>query len=760
MGVMRAGIEPRIRSREKAIKFHPIKGGKLQARERRRKALLYVWPVRNPMANLRRMHANRLVLLTVVLLAGTVLASAQENGVGPSVQPNPSEVASTPYRFLSAADHDLYTRAFTLSRQGNWQAALALAGQGQDQMGQRLLQWSYVLDRDSGASFSDIDAFLKNNPDWPSRETIFARAEKAIGPDMTPAAIVAWFGNRTPASSLGRVKLGEALIATGNTTKGREYIQKGWMEGTFELADELGIIERDSQYLSAEVDKQRLENLLWREDVTGAKRQITRVDADTQKQAQARIALKSGGTAAARAMDTISGDMADDPSLLFDRARAARRAGNNAQAQNLLRQIPARKLAAAHAARWWGELNVNARQALQDGDAKTAYALVNDTGLTSGTDFADAEFLAGWIALRYLKDPQSALIHFRKLDAGVSRPISKARARYWLGRAYEDLGDIPNAYAQYKLAAEVSDTFYGQIALARTEQAPVLRLADMQVDTTPARADFEKSELVRALRVLADLGQEGMLQTFATRVAQIYPLPSHQQLLMRTVLDMGYREIAVRLGKSASYDNMTMLTYTHPIISIPSYRGAGAAPENAVVLGLIRQETEFDPNAVSSAGARGIMQVMPETARTAARRAGLPFRPNDLISNPSYAIQIGMIEYGALLNGWNGSLILSLAAYNAGPGNARKWVAMNGDPRSPNVDPVDWIEAIPFTETRNYVQRVLENTQVYRNRLAGKDQPLRILADLYIPNTPGVMALNYRPPAQPGALAQQPAAKP
>jgi soluble lytic murein transglycosylase len=203
--------------------------------------------------------------------------------------------------------------------------------------------------------------------------------------------------------------------------------------------------------------------------------------------------------------------------------------------------------------------------------------------------------------------------------------------------------------------------------------------------------------------------------------------------------DWGYPEIAVRLAKTMSYAGAFLPAFTHPVIALPTYPGPGPAPDPALVLGLIRQETEFDPYAVSSAGARGLMQMMPASAKIAAKQANLPYRPAALLSDTNYNMQLGMTEYRGHLDRYGGSLVLAAASYNAGPNNAKKWLAANGDPRV--TDPIDWIEQIPFGETRNYVQRVLENTQVYRTRLAGKDVPLRILQDLYAPNPPTMPVL-------------------
>jgi soluble lytic murein transglycosylase len=252
-------------------------------------------------------------------------------------------------------------------------------------------------------------------------------------------------------------------------------------------------------------------------------------------------------------------------------------------------------------------------------------------------------------------------------------------------------------------------------------------------------AELDGDALMSEIKVLADLGQAGSLRLFVERDAAAYPGPRHTKRLMMLLSAWGYPEMAVRLAKGLSYDGVYLPTFTHPMVSLPAYPGPGAAPDPALVLGLIRQETEFDAYAVSSAGARGLMQMMPASAKIAARQAKLSYRPGSLLSDPHYNMQLGMTEARGQLDRFDGSWVLAAAAYNAGPNNVKKWLASNGDPRI--SDPIDWIEQIPFGETRNYVQRVLENTEVYRARLADKDVPLRILADLYAPNAPTMAAL-------------------
>jgi len=653
----------------------------------------------------------------------------------------------TRLRYLSPADRDLFVRAFEAAGRGDWTAARSLAAQGKDSAARQLVEWRYALDKNSGASFAEIDAVIKATEAktsagaWPLRGTLQARAEAAIMPDMAPAAIIAWFANKTPNSSLGRIRLGEALVAEGDKVKGALLISQGWADGSFDLPVEQAILQKDAAYLTPESDRARLDALLWQDEITAARRELPRVDAATAAIASTRIAiLMYGWPKAQGAVEKLRGNpMAmQDPGLLFEWARALRVAGRDNDAHQTLLRISPAIMVKDHASRWWTEISIQARDALTSADPTQALALVRHAGFTSGDLYADQEFLAGFIALRFLKQPAAALADFQRLDASVSRPISKSRAQYWQARAYEALGDVGEALSHYRQAASWPETFYGQIALAHIQTSPLLHLSDIAVDADPA-AQVEADPLMPEIKVLADLGQEASLRQFVDRDVEVYSSPGHLKRLVILMNEWGYPEIAVRLAKSLSYAGDPMPLFTHPLVTLPAYPGPGAPPDPAVVLGLIRQETEFDPYAISSAGARGLMQLMSASAKLDARQASLPFRPEALLSDTTYNIKLGMTEYHSHMDRFGGSWVLAIAAYNAGPNNVKRWLMTNGDPRV--TDPIDWIELIPFGETRNYVQRVLENAEVYRARLAGKDVSLRILADLYAPNPPNMPVL-------------------
>jgi soluble lytic murein transglycosylase len=690
------------------------------------------------------MPARALPVLAILLLgaaaAGPLPAGVERQGnvitmrpIGDDMTVSDAEsgLRAGTVKVLSAADHDLFTRAFEAANRGDWSSALALAQQGHNPIAKALVHWRYVQDKNSKAPFADIDAFLKTNPDWPRRNIIQVRAEEAMDPATAPGSVIAWFAGRNPISAIGMIRLGDALIATGKTEWGKKLVRDGWAAGTFELPEELAIVQKDGAYLTPDVDKRRLDNLLWSDQITAARREMARVDDDTQRLANARIAVKTDPRRAAKALSELSADLAGNGALLFDRARAARKNSDFDIAAELLTRPAVRDLFKSRPSPVWAETHIVAREMLKENKTALAYKLVADTGVTSGSEFSDSEFLAGWIALRRLNDAASAMPHFKRLTNGVSRPISRARGYYWTGRTYEALGDDENAYKAYKLASEAPETFYGQLALTRIDPSPTLRLTTAKVEALPSAAAFNNDDLVKAMRVLADLGAQDLLRAFAMRYLELHPGPAQGKQLAAMLTEMGFRDVALRVAKALGYDGVNFPVYAYPVITVPEYKGPPPVPEQALVHAIIRQETEFDPQSVSRADARGIMQLTPAAARTNAKRAGLPYRPNALTTDVTYNMQLGMTEFSSYLANWGNSVIVAAAAYNAGETNAKRWIQTFGDPRSPATDPIDWIESITYGETRNYVQRIVENLEVYRARLGGRDTPLRILNDLY-----------------------------
>ncbi len=654
---------------------------------------------------------------------------------------------------LSYADRVSLVQAHNAANHNDWISARAYAAQASDRLGQDIITWRYVSSDTSGATFEEIDQFLRAHPKWPRHDQTVTIAERAMRPGMDPRQVIAWFGNRKPQTGLGTVRLGEALIATGQKDSGAAMIKKAWVSGAFTLSDEALILASHSDILTLADHKARLERLLWSSDREAAKREATRLDDNGQQLAQSAIQMQTNPGLASRVAAGLPDTLRADPVIQYTQARSLRVTGSDQDAWAAMLSAPAGNTV-SNPEQWWNERHIMARDALRQGQANMAYSLACTHGLTAGNgDWMDAEFLCGWIALRFQHDAQAALTHFQILAHDVTYPISVARAQYWIGRAQDALGNAAEAQAAYRKAAEHPEVYYGQIALAHVESQPMLHMVVTTPDTSSVRAAMDGDERWRAIRQLTDLGDRALVRVFALDLARDLKDPRQFRMLADWANANSDQTLTLRLAKQASYVNVTMADYLNPVLAVPSIPTLNA-PEKSLVLGLTRQESEFDPNAISQVGAMGLMQLMPASAKKTAGTIGMKFNAKDLVADPQYNMKIGQAHLAGLLSDWNNSYILAIAAYNAGSGNVRKWIDAYGDPRNPGVDAIDWVESIPFTETRNYVMRVLENTEVYRARLAGGTGKLMIISDLYGPPTPsGATVVETMPAAAAAASA-------
>ncbi len=673
-------------------------------------------------------RAAFLAAVTTLALFAPALAKA--------ISPPPSARAVADPEHLSPFELEIYGRAFDAADHGDWAAAKGLADQGRNRLARELVLWRYDLSPRSQASFDEINAFLKRNPHWPLRSVLYRRAEHAMPADLPPQRVIAWFGDRKPQTGIGMIRLGVALLATGEREKGRQLIRKGWIEGAFTPDEEQQVLNQCRSILTQSVQRARLNFLIWHNDVAAARRQLYRVDRKDQRIAIVRLAFQTAPAFAEQLYYRLPFAWRGNPGLVLGHARVLRARGNKTAVAQALLSSSLGGLVKIDPSAWWSNLALAARDSMELHRYRLAYRLAAEAGLKKGDAFAQSQFLAGWLALRFLHDPSTALRHFKLLADGVSMPISVARAYYWMGRAYEAKGERLAAVRAYHLAAAHPDTFYGQLALVRLDPNTALVLPHSQTDPAKIGASYEREKMTRAIHILAQLHARRFVRIFAEHDVKLHPNPSFVARLASDLVHLGYRDAAVQAAQFASYRGIELPSFSHPVIALPRYRGPGSAPADALVLALIRQETEFDATAVSSAGARGLMQVMPSSARQLAAQLGVPFRPAELTENQTYNLELGMTELAQNLRAWKGSYVLAAAGYNAGDGNVRRWINFFGDPRTSAIDPIDWIEMIPFAETRNYVQRVLESTEIYRDRLTGKSEPLQILADLYRPGAP------------------------
>jgi soluble lytic murein transglycosylase len=622
---------------------------------------------------------------------------------------------------LTAADQSILREALSAAREGESGKALRLAAGAGNKLVAKAVRWKVYVTANSGASFADISGFLSENPGWPQPLTMQRRAEEAIGVATPADLLLAWFDSHPPITADGKTAYAQALLDRGRQDKGLSTLRDAWINSNFGTLQERQFLTKYGDRLREKDHEDRLARLLWDRQHEAAQRMIPKVNMPHRLLAQARIALQSDSAGASAAVDAVPEAMADDPGLLYDRVRWRRQKDLDDDAIKMLRNRNANKV---RPEAWWSERAVLARRALQKGHISQAYDTAAQHGMTEGAAFADAEWLAGWIAFRYLQDQDVALRHFKRVHEAAPNPASRARGAYWIGRSADAMSDHKAAQQWYEAAARNTTAFYGQLAASRLTEQRRWPLPADPFATPEDTAAFERSEMVRVVHMMVESGLREDIDPFVLRINETAKTTGHRVLAARLAQASGRQDLAVNVARRADRDGVPMISYGYPV---PPFKVERA--DKALVLALIRQESNFHQQAVSSAGARGLMQLMPATAKWMAKREKIAYQPQRL-HDPDYNLQLGTAYLSELLDNFNGSMVLALASYNAGPGRARQWMRDYGDPRAPEVDAVDWVENIPFTETRNYVQRVMEGLQVYRRRLGVPESGVSLEKDL------------------------------
>lgn len=665
--------------------------------------------------------------------------------------PGPEYASRDDLARLKDIQKQLEKRSFSTAR--------ASADAVQDPMARNLAKWFYFYAEDPLVDLKDADAFLDEHPGWPAAEKIQSFVESRIPAAASPQAVLDFFATRDPLTGEGMMQLARAEFATGKPEAGTQYVKEAWKRFNFPIQVEQQLTANYSGYLSVDDHIARADRLLWAREATAAKRVIPRLPARERRMAEARAALILGAANASDLFYALKDDERLDPGVLLAAVRYYRRRDEEPRAITLAMQAPSDPALLRDAGSWWDERQLLMRWALENRRYEDAYAMAAGNGLGPGTQFAEAEFDAGWIALRFLNAPERAEIHFSALAGGVGAPISLSRAYYWLGRAAEARGDADIANARYRDAAKFIYTYYGQLAAERLGGAAAAAKFAPPIQTTAEDlARFSARPVAHALRILADLDDPKTFLIFSYRVDDELETPGEYVELARLADKVGATHAKVRAGKVGVGRNAFAPDAVYPLIDVPPAASRFAPAE--IILGLSRQESEFNPRAYSRAGARGLMQLLPTTAEITAKKEGLRYSRDALLSDPQYNMTIGAAHLSHLFTRFNGSRIMTFAAYNAGPNRVDEWVTKYGDPRSAAIDPVDWVELIPFQETRNYVQRVLENTQIYRARLNEAPIAGRLSGDLELGGTqkragrlPGRKYAGTLPPAPARTIA-------
>lgn len=618
-------------------------------------------------------------------------------------------------------------RALSAAERSQWSELQELQYSAPDPVLKNLIMWKRASEGVPGMTFDELDLALTMLQGWPQTSKMRQRAEEIIElSSLDAAARVAWLEKSGPATGAGKVALANALRETGNRARADEVIKDVWRNNTLDSDLQRIVLARYGQSLSQDDHRARVDFLLWTGQTSAAETLKPQLSADHRKLVEARIAVAKKARNVDAAITAVPDHLQAHPGLLYERAKWRRQKKVDG-VTDLLRQIDGKEVPAAGRSKLWGERAIATREELKLRNYSRAYQLTAPHGMNSGADFAEAEWLAGWIALRLNGDATRSLGHFESMTAGVASPVSLARGYYWTGRARDALGQTEPALAAYGAASTHKFTYYGQLASERIGDKKV-SLGAPPLPTAEDLARFNAMPVVQAMQLLGEAGETESFRHFAFFLDDQLDQPVDYEMLSALSAKYTSPDVGVRIGKAGLQRGVVAPGAAYPVLTLPISRQPQV--ERAFVLAITRQESEFNPNAQSPVGARGLMQFMPATARNEARLRGMPYEQAWLTSRPEYNMTLGGLHLDTLLNQFNGSYIMTAAAYNAGPSRPSQWVRDYGDPRLGQIDPIDWVEFIPFSETRNYVQRVLENIQVYRHRLSGDPEDIQLGDDL------------------------------
>lgn len=573
-----------------------------------------------------------------------------------------------------------------------------------------IILWQKLTTRNSGASFDQIAAFIDNHRDWPKVRLLHKRAEEAMTPQIADEIVLDWFKGRRPLSADGGIHLGRALLAQNHKSEAVRILRDTWVNGNFGVKQERYFYKRYRRYLTREDHIKRLDRLLWLGRYYPIRRMYRRVNKDYRALAEARITLRRFRGGVDRAISRVPDKLQGHPGLLYERLRWRRRKGRDISAREILEKLPDDLI---RPDLWWREKVVLSRRALQDGHFSEAYRLAKNHHLKNGSGFIEGEWLAGWIALRFLNDTKVAYGHFTELFRKAKYPISLSRGAYWAGRAAEKQNDKKHARFWYSTAALYPITYYGQLAAATLKKKAIEIPPNPHV-TAEKKLAFNSHAMVKVVKVMADAGLQDLMRSFIRKLNTMAETPGWRSEVAGLARAGGRPDLAIRTAKIAYRQGANLIEDGFPLLPTKT----ASDLELSLIHAVIRQESAFNKKAISHAGARGLMQLMPYTAKRVAKRKSLPYVRRNLTEDTDYNLSLGTAYLGELVKEFNGSYILALSAYNAGPARAKRWLKKYGDPRDLSVDAIDWVELIPFSETRNYVQRVMENLHVYRHRLS------------------------------------------
>ena len=613
---------------------------------------------------------------------------------------------------LDNKDFEISKVVFDYVDRKQWKLALSDAQKMQDKTIFALVNWMYLIDPQSGAGFNEYFIFIKNNKDWPRINRIKYLAEHKINFDNnTPSSIIEYFTNNPPLSGFGKLRLAEAFLENNQTEKSKSLVKDGFKDAELSKNDLRYFSKIFKKFLTQEDFALRADYFAYEAKYQDLRDTIGYLNPDYQKLYNARAALFTKRSAD-NLIAQVPQYLKEDPGLIYDRIKWRRKKARFDDALTLLNQSASDSL---ERNQYLAKERLSiARDKIQDKEFKTAYEILKDHRLKEGSDYAEIEWHLGWLALSFINQPDAALAHFLRMNAAVSYPISKARAAFWIGRTYKKLGQVNQANTWFKTGSQYGTTFYGQLSHKEIDEKKFLINNSFKLSEEKYEEFKKNNPLAKSVIVLKELNRTKYTKDILRHLGDVDQNKTAEEISMAGVLaqEIERYDFAIQIAKNASYKNLNFLEISYPEIEIPKQIKDKKILDSSVILALIRQESEFDTSATSRVGAKGLMQIMPATARVLSKVTNIDFSREKLTRDKDYNLALGSY-YISDLDDLFGSQYLAFAAYNAGPNRVEKWIKTHGDPRKKQIDAIDFIELIPFHETRNYVQRVSENINVY-----------------------------------------------
>ena len=637
-------------------------------------------------------------------------------------------------KYYSKKDFNIARKAISEMEKSRWTSSLKIAKKAKDKSIYNFIKWKYLLTTGNQASFYDYKVFVDNNNQYPRIDRLRYLAEHKLSTSkVSPKKIINWFKGKDPLSGYGQMILGESFILVGEKTKGTQLIKKGWITASMSKNELRFYRKKFKKYLNADDYIKRADYLAWNNKYWDLRRLTRYLPKDYELLYTARHILMSKGYGVDQAIKNVPEKFKNDAGLNYDRLKWRRKKGRLDSSLEILLKIKNDKDYLVMPEKWWKEREIISRKLIYKKKYEIAYKIASEHGMTEGPEFAEAEWMSGWIALSFLKNPLIAKDHFHNFYKNVSYPISTSRGAFWLGRSYEKLGNNQQSNRWYQEASNYLTTYYGQLAFLKLNPSGKFSLnEDMKVDNK-YKYIFYNKELVKIIYLLDELKKDKHTKFILRHLANDNINKGSEILAAELATSIERYDFAIQVSKIASYQKRFHNQFNYPIISTPKTINGRKIPESAFILSIIRQESEFDLSASSHAGAKGLMQLMPYTAKLVAKQSKLPYSKSRLTTDPEYNINLGSHYIAGLILQYDGAYPFATAAYNAGPNRVKYWKKINKNPQKNQIDYVDWVELIKFRETRNYVQRVLENYNVYRYILEKKpiimkdffkDQPL------------------------------------